>query len=63
MPEGEGGVYFEVEAIALSRDIPAMLRLMVEPVVRRVSRNSLATALRQTQEAVLGHPTQVEDGI
>jgi hypothetical protein len=55
LEERDGGVYVEVEALALSRDIPAMLRLMMEPVVRRMSRNSLATALRQTEEAALGH--------
>ncbi|HLJ16626.1 MAG TPA: hypothetical protein VKV15_19170 [Bryobacteraceae bacterium] len=50
--ERDGGVYVEVEAIALSRDIPLSLRWMVEPIVRRVSKNSLLTSLRQTQQAV-----------
>ncbi len=50
--ERDGGVYFEVEAIGLSRDIPASLRWLVEPVVRRVSRGSLSTSLRQTETAV-----------
>lgn len=50
--ERDGGVYVELEAIALSRDIPASLRWLVEPIVRRVSRASLSTSLRQTQEAV-----------
>jgi hypothetical protein len=50
--EREGGVYIEIEAMALSREIPASLRWIAEPIVRRVSRNSLATSLKQTQDAV-----------
>jgi hypothetical protein len=50
--ERDGGVYLELEAIGLSRDIPASLRWAVEPIVRRVSRRSLSTSLRQTENAV-----------
>lgn len=50
--ERDGGVYIEIQAIGLSRDIPASLRWIVEPIVRRVSRASLATSLRQTASAV-----------
>jgi hypothetical protein len=50
--ERDGGVYIEIEAIALSRDIPAALRWFVEPIVRRVSRSSITTSLQQTQAAV-----------
>lgn len=50
--ERDGGVYVELEVIGLSRDIPGSLRWLVEPVVRRVSRSSLSTSLRQTQNAV-----------
>ena len=50
--ERDGGVYIELEAIALSRDIPASLRWLVEPAVRRVSRGSLSTSLQQTEDAV-----------
>lgn len=50
--ERDGGVYIELEAIALSRDIPVSLRWIVEPIVRRISRNSLETSLRQTKNAV-----------
>ena len=38
--------------MALSRDIPAAIRIFAEPIVRRVSRDSLLTALRQTEKAV-----------
>ncbi len=48
----DGGTYVEVEAIALSRDVPTALRWMVNPIVRRVSRNSMLVSLQQTKEAV-----------
>ncbi|MGA7413189.1 MAG: hypothetical protein WBW33_22125 [Bryobacteraceae bacterium] len=50
--ERDGGVYLEFEAIGLSRDIPASLRWIVEPIVRRISRGSLSTSLQQTAQAV-----------
>jgi len=50
--ERDGGVYIELEAIALSRDIPVGLRWMVDPIVRRVSRNTLLISLQQMEEAV-----------
>ena len=49
--EREDGLFIETEAMALSRDIPSALRLLVEPIVRRVSREALETALRQTANA------------
>jgi hypothetical protein len=52
LEERDGGVYAELEAIALSRDIPAAFRLFVTPIVRRVSRDSLATSLHQTKVAL-----------
>ena len=52
LEERDGGVYAELEAIALSRDIPAALRLFVTPIVRRVSRDSMATSLHQTKVAI-----------
>lgn len=50
--ERDGGVYIELEAMALSRDVPMSLRFIVDPIVRRVSRNSLTESLRQTDQAV-----------
>ncbi len=52
LEERDGGVYAELEAIALSRDIPAALRFFVTPIVRRVSRDSLAVSLHQTKVAI-----------
>ena len=45
-------MYVELEAIALSRDIPGSLRWMVEPIVRRVSRSALVVSLQETADAV-----------
>jgi len=58
--ERDGGVYLELEAIALTRDIPASLRWLVSGVVNHLSINSLATTLRQTREAVSSLPAGPE---
>jgi hypothetical protein len=48
----DDGVYVELEAIALSRDIPAGLRWFIDPIVRRVSRSSVFNSLLETRAAV-----------
>ena len=50
--ERGGGVLIENESIALSRDIPASVRWLVNPIVNHLPRNSISTALRQTRDAV-----------
>ena len=50
--ERDGGVYIEVEAIALSRDISASFRWLTKSVVERVSRDSMSTILERTKDAV-----------
>ncbi|HEX4809008.1 MAG TPA: hypothetical protein VH325_08765 [Bryobacteraceae bacterium] len=55
--ERDGGLYVEIEAMALTRDIPMSMRFLVRPVVMSLSRNSLVTSLEQTRDAV--HETQV----
>ena len=52
----DGGVYFELEAIALTRDIPASLRWMVSSTVNHLSINGLMTTLQQTRDAVNMRP-------
>jgi hypothetical protein len=49
--ERDGGVYIEMEAMALSRPIPMTLHWVVDPIVRRVSRASITTSLEQTKNA------------
>ena len=48
----DGGVYAEIEAIGLSREIPALVRWLVGPLARRLARSALLTSLRQTADAV-----------
>jgi hypothetical protein len=49
----DGGVFVEIEAMALSRDIPPALRWMADPIIRRVSRNAFTAFLRKTEAAAL----------
>jgi hypothetical protein len=58
--ERDGGVYLELEAIALTRTIPLSLRWIVSPVVNHLSINSLVTSLRQTRDAVISLPQYPE---
>ena len=57
--ERNDGVYVEMETIALSREVPAALRWMINPVVARFSRSELTMSLRQTREAVVAGMAQV----
>lgn len=57
--ERDGGVYIELEAIALSRDIPTAVRWVVEPIVRKASRSSLVTSLEQTAGAVRSNTNSI----
>jgi hypothetical protein len=50
--ERDGGVYLEIEAFALTRDIPPSMRWLVSPIVNHLSINSLKMTLRQTRDAV-----------
>jgi hypothetical protein len=49
----DGGVYVELEAVGLSRGIPVVMRLLLEPIVRDLSRNALEESLLQTRQAVV----------
>ncbi len=51
--ERDGGVYLELEAITLSRDIPQAARWVVQPIASHIASKSMVTTLRQTREAVL----------
>ena len=59
--ERDGGVCLELEAIGLSRTIPASVRFLAEPIVRRVSRSSLSTSLQQTGNAVRSRAVLAND--
>jgi hypothetical protein len=50
--ERDGGVYVELEAMALSRCVPGCLRWLVNPLIDRLSQGALTTSLSQTRDAV-----------
>ncbi len=50
--ERDGGVYAELEAIALSRNIPFEIQWLVKPILQHLPRNSMVATLQKTREAV-----------
>lgn len=50
--ERDGGVYVEVRAISLTRDVPTGLGWMIEPIVRKLPRQSLINTLTATRKAL-----------
>src|SRR5258708_2791080 len=61
LEEKDGGVYMQVESIALSRDMPAIFAWFVNPLIRRVSRQTLASLLYATRRGLLSQGTENED--
>ena len=54
--EKDGGVYIQLEYIALSRGVPVGLGWLINPLIRRVSRGSLFDLLNATRAAISGTP-------
>jgi len=52
LEQRDGGVYIEMEMIALSRSIPLAFRWLVQPLAEHLPRNILAVTLRDTRDAV-----------
>ena len=52
--EREGGVCAECRAISLTRDIPAVFKWLIEPMVRTLPKDTLIHTLKATRTAVLG---------
>ena len=52
MEEARGGVYVQSEVVSLTRDIPVMLRWMIEPFVTSIPRETLTATLLATRKAV-----------
>jgi len=52
LEEKDGGVYMQVETIALSRDIPVMFAWFVNPLIQRVSHQSVANLLNATRRGL-----------
>lgn len=49
----DGGVYVQVESIALSRSVPAIIAWLVNPLLRSIPRGTLSTLLGETRTAVM----------
>ena len=54
MEERDGGVYVQSEVVSLTRDIPIVLKWMIEPFVTSVPRETLSATLVATRKAVQG---------
>lgn len=52
MEERDGGVYVQSEVVSLTRDIPVVLRWMIEPFVTSIPRETLTATLAATRSAV-----------
>ena len=50
--ERDGGTYAECRAISLTRDIPTVLKWIIEPMVRSLPKDTLIHTLKSTREAV-----------
>ncbi len=53
LQEKDGGVYVECRAISLTRDIPMGLGWIIEPIIRKLPRESLINTLRSTRDALI----------
>jgi hypothetical protein len=54
--ERDGGVYLELEGMALTRDVPGSLAWIIDPMIHRMAVDSLTATLRQTRAAVMSPP-------
>jgi hypothetical protein len=54
MEERDGGVYVQSEVVSLTRDIPVVLKWLIEPFVTSVPRETLSATLVATRKAVQG---------
>lgn len=52
MEERDGGVYVQSEVVSLTRDIPLVLKWMIEPFVTTIPRETLTATLVATRKAV-----------
>lgn len=50
--ERDGGVYIECEAISLTRDVPAGLGWIINPIIRTLPRESMINTMRKTRAAL-----------
>jgi hypothetical protein len=51
--ERDDGVYIECRAVSLTRDIPLGLGWIIEPIIRKLPRESVINTLRATRDALI----------
>jgi len=56
--ERDGGLYFELEVIGLSKDLTGSLRFMLKPIIDHVPRQALTGKLEQTRQAIRSRASQ-----
>ena len=61
LEQTDDGLYVELEAFGLTRDVPATLRWLVDPIVEHLPRNSLRATLEETRDAVLARVNREEE--
>jgi hypothetical protein len=54
--ERDGGVFVECEAISLTRDVPAGLGWLINPIIRNLPKESLVNLLNATRQALVARP-------
>jgi hypothetical protein len=52
LEEKDGGVYLQIESVALSRRVPALIAWLINPIVRNLSRDVIRNLLASTCKAV-----------
>lgn len=60
--EKDGGVFIQFESIGLSRTIPAVIRWLVNPLLKSVPRGTLSSLLGATRAAVISLGTNNRSG-
>ena len=55
LEQADGGVYIQVESVALSRGIPWEFAWLVNPLVRKISKSYMSNLLTETRKAVIEH--------
>lgn len=56
--EKDGGLFFECRAISLSRDVPTVLAWMINPIVRKLPKESLINTLEATRQGLQEQKTE-----
>ncbi len=50
--ERDGGTWMECQAVSLTRDIPTGLGWLIDPIIRKLPKESLANTLKETRTAL-----------